>query len=80
MAKGYNVKVTLRECKGNVERMIRRFSKKTKKARILEEVHEKRYYKKPSIVKREQIRRYKRNAYREEQKRIRAQERRNRNK
>ena len=28
MAKSYNIQVTLRECKGNVERMIRRFSKK----------------------------------------------------
>ena len=80
MAKSYNIQVTLRECKGNVERMIRRFSKKTKKARILEEVQEKRYHKKPSVIKKEKIRRYKRNIHREEQKRIRAQERRNRNK
>ena len=79
MAKSYNIQVTLRECKGNVERMIRRFSKKTKKERILEEIQEKRYYKKPSVMRKEKIRRYKRNAHREEQKRIRAQERRNRN-
>ena len=35
------VKVTAEECNGNVEKMIRRFSKKVKKERIIEEVTDK---------------------------------------
>ena len=34
------------------ERMIRRFLKKCKKERIIEQVRERRYYEKPSVVKR----------------------------
>ena len=47
-----NVVVTARECRGNHERMIRRFIKKCKKAKILQQVKDRRYYKKPSDVKR----------------------------
>lgn len=36
-----------------VETLIKRFMKKTKKERIVEEVWEKSFYKKPSVVKRE---------------------------
>jgi len=49
---GANVVVTDRECRGNHERMIRRFIKKCKKAKIIQEVRDRRYYKKPSDVKR----------------------------
>ena len=35
-----------------VERMIKRFMKKVKKERIVEQVKERRYYEKPSVVKR----------------------------
>ena len=35
------------------DRMIRRFIKKAKKAGIIEEIRERRYYKKPSQLKRE---------------------------
>ena len=48
-----NVLVTSRECRGNHERMIRRFIKKTKKEKIIEQIKDKRYYKKPSVKKRE---------------------------
>ena len=47
-----HVKVTSKECRGNTERMIRRFIKKTKKAKIVEQARDRRYYKKPSDVKR----------------------------
>ena len=43
-----NVKVTARECRGNHERMIRRFIKKTKKQKIIEAVRDRRYYKNPT--------------------------------
>jgi len=35
-----------------VERMIKRFMKKVKKERIVEQVKDRRYYEKPSVVKR----------------------------
>ena len=38
MAKKYNFKVTSRECRGNHERMIRKFIKKTKRERLIEEI------------------------------------------
>ena len=48
-----NVSVKLRQCNGNVEKMIRRFIKKTKKEGIIEQVRDRRYYKYPSEAKRE---------------------------
>jgi len=50
--KGAHVAVNERECRGNHERMIRKFIKKCKKAKILDQVRERRYFKKPSDVKR----------------------------
>ena len=50
--KGANVVVNARECRGNHEKMIRKFIKKCKKAKILEQVRDRRYFKKPSDVKR----------------------------
>ncbi len=73
-----NVKVTSKECRGNTERMIRRFLKKTKKERIVEEIKDRRHYKKPSIRKREDRAKAERRRRREELKKQRAQERRNR--
>jgi ribosomal protein S21 len=58
--------------------MIRRFIKKTKKAKIVEQVRERRYHKKPSIKKKEKRQRAIRAAAREKQKKLKAQERRNR--
>ena len=49
---GANVVVTARECRGNQEKMIRRFIKKCKKAKIIQEVRDRRYFKKPSDIKR----------------------------
>ena len=75
-----NVVVHARECRGNVDRMIRKFIKKAKKERIVEEVRDRRYYKKPSVKKKEKSIRAERRRQREERKRQRAQERRNRKK
>jgi ribosomal protein S21 len=55
-----NVKVTARECRGNVERMIRRFIKKTKKEKIIDAVRDREYYRKPSDIKRAKLRKAKR--------------------
>ena len=60
--------------------MIRRFIKKCKKEKIVEQVRERRYYKKPSVAKKEKQKRAQRLRLREQQKRLRAQERRNRKK
>ena len=76
MSKGAHVKVTLKECRGSVDRMIRRFTKKVKKDRILDEVKERRHYKKPSVAKKEKRIRAQRQRLRDEKKRKRAQERR----
>ncbi len=75
-----NVLVTSKECRGNHERMIRRFIKKTKKEKIIEQIKDKRYYKKPSVKKREDRAKADRRRIRDELKRQRAQERRNRRK
>ncbi len=51
-SKGANVVVTSREVRGNVDKMIRKFIKKCKKEGIVDEVRDRRAYKKPSDVKR----------------------------
>jgi len=78
MSKPVNVSVDIRQCRGNVEKMIRRFIKKTKKEKIVEAVRERRYYKKPSEAKRDKRRRAERARLREERKKQRAIERRTR--
>ena len=47
-----NVEVSLRETRGDFERMLRRFIKKVKKSGILEEVRERAFYEKPSVKRR----------------------------
>ena len=47
-----NVKVTIRETKGDINRMIRKFMKKVKKERIIENYLETRSYEKPSARRR----------------------------
>ena len=80
MAKKANVSVKASECRGNPERMIRRFIKKVKKEKIIETVKDNRRYKKPSVAKKEKRLRAERTRLREERKRQRAKERRNRKK
>ena len=76
MKKNVNVSVTARECRNNSEKMIRKFMKKVKKERIIEQVKDRRRYKKPSVAKKEKHQRALRKREREERKRIRAQKRR----
>jgi len=47
-----HITVTSKECRGNYDKMVRRFIKKCKKEKIIEQVRNRRYYKKPSDVKR----------------------------
>lgn len=47
------VKVTAEECNGNVDKMIRKFSKKVKKERIIEEVRDRAHFKKKTIIRAE---------------------------
>jgi ribosomal protein S21 len=78
MTKKYNIGVTSKETRGNVERMIRKFIKKVKRERIIEEVRDRKRYKKPSVAKKEKRIRAERIRLKEERKRRKAQERRNR--
>ena len=78
MSRTANVIVTARECRNNSEKMIRKFNKKVKKERIIEQVKDRRRYKKPSVAKKEKRARAARNRHREKLKSIKAQERRNR--
>jgi ribosomal protein S21 len=75
-----NVVVESRECRGNHERMIKRFIKKCKKERIVEECKDKQRYKKPSEMKREKRARSARERKRQELKQIRLLEKRSRRK
>lgn len=45
------MKVSLEQADGNVEKMIKRFLKKTKKLKIIEGCYDRRYYVKPSAEK-----------------------------
>jgi len=78
--KAAHVVVRSKETRGNAERMIRRFLKKTKKAKIVEQIRDRKHYKKPSVKKKEKRQRAIKAALREQQKKRKAQERRNRNK
>jgi small subunit ribosomal protein S21 len=78
--KATNISVNARECRGNHERMIRKFIKKVKKSKIVEQVRDRRYYKKPSIKKKEKRDRAARTRYREQQKRLKANQKRYRRK
>jgi ribosomal protein S21 len=78
MARKANVIVRARECRNNNERMIRKFNKKVKKERIIEQVKDRRRYKKPSVLKKEKRARAARNRKKDELKKLKAQERRNR--
>ncbi len=53
------------------ERLIRRFIKKTKKERIVEEVRDRKYYKKPSVKKKLKRAKAQRERMRQEARRLR---------
>ena len=59
------MKVSLDEVDGNTEKMIKRFLKKTKKLRIIQDCLDRKYYVKPS-VKRNQEQRFRKRAIEKE--------------
>jgi ribosomal protein S21 len=69
MKRPVNVEVTLKESRGDISRMIRKFMKKVKKERIIEDYLDKRYYEKPSVKKRRQKLKKIRNAQKAERER-----------
>ena len=79
MSNKANVIVTAKECRNNNERLIRKFCKKVKKERIIEQIKDRRRYKKPSVMKKEKRIRAARARKRDAIKKQRAIERRNRN-
>jgi len=52
MGRPVHVEVSLDEVRGNQTRLIKKFIKKVKKEKILEEVRERSYYEKPSAKRR----------------------------
>ena len=62
-------RVTMKPKPGeSAERFIKRFCKKVKKMRIVEQVRERRYYEKPSDAKREEKKRLRREAQKKKRK------------
>ena len=57
-----NVKVALKEVRGDQKRLIKKFIKKCKKERIIEDYLNKRYYEKPSSRRRREKLRKRENA------------------
>ncbi len=64
-----NVVVTLRETKGDQIRLIKRFIKKVKKAKIVEKFRENMFYEKPSAKRRREKLKKKENARKAEHER-----------
>jgi small subunit ribosomal protein S21 len=54
MANTVNVKVTIEETRGDINRLIKKFNKKVKKERILEQYRDRMYYEKPSKRRRKE--------------------------
>ena len=67
--KAVNVSVHIRETKGDITKLIRKFMKKVKKERILEDYLDRRFYEKPSSKKRREKAKKIRNARKAEQER-----------
>jgi small subunit ribosomal protein S21 len=64
-----NVEVTLKEVGGNINRLIRKFMKKVKKERIIEDYLDRRFYEKPSAKRRREKLKKLRNAQKAERER-----------
>ena len=60
--KSVNVSIDLRQVKGDPYRLIKRFMKKVKKERILEDYLDRRFYEKPSTKRRKEKAKKLRNA------------------
>ena len=52
MKRAINVEVTLKEVRGDIGRLIRKFMKKVKKERIIEDYLNRRFFEKPSTKRR----------------------------
>ena len=78
MKRKYNFGVHIKQCRNNQDLMIKRFIKKTKKSKIIDECKDRSRYKKPSVRKKEKRLRAQRQKMKDQQKRRRAQERRDR--
>jgi len=60
MSKPYNIEVNIKETKGDMIKLIRKFMKKCKKERVIEDYLDRRFYEKPSLKrKREKLRKIK---------------------
>ena len=64
-----NVRVDIKETKGDISRLIRKFTKKVKKERIIEDYLDKRFYEKPSAKRRKEKLKKLRNAQKAERER-----------
>ena len=62
MSKSVNVSVSLDEVGGNQHRLIKKFIKKCKKEKMVEEFRERTYYEKPSVRRRREKQKKLRNA------------------
>jgi ribosomal protein S21 len=62
MSKVVNVQVDIRETRGDVNKLIRKFIKKCKKERIIEDYLDRRFYEKPSQKRRRKKLKKKENA------------------
>ena len=69
MKRAINVEVTLKEVRGDIGRLIRKFMKQVKKERIIEDYLDRRYYEKPSTKRRKERLKKLRNAQKAEQER-----------
>ena len=52
MSKVVNVEVSIKETRGDINKLIRKFIKKCKKERVVEDYLERRFYEKPSTKRR----------------------------
>ena len=60
MSKPYNVEVSIEQTRGDALKLIRKFMKKCKKERVIEDYLDRRFYEKPSLKrKREKLRKIK---------------------
>jgi len=62
MGKVVNVEISLKDVRGNTDRLIKRFIKKVKKEKIIDKVREKMFYEKPSAKRRREKIKKKENA------------------
>ncbi len=70
MSKAYNVEVSIRQTRGDVNKLIRKFVKKCKKERIVEDYLDRRFHVKPSTRKRREKLKKLKNARKAEAERV----------